>query len=107
MTRRDTTTHDTRPEQAPTDDTGPAEVWPGEIRPRAGQHAGPPRLAVSVDNNHCQLYGICEQEAPQVFALGVDGRLRYDPRPSSAHTAGVRQAARCCPMQAITVTDRR
>ncbi|MEU9244466.1 ferredoxin [Streptomyces sp. NPDC048385] len=67
--------------------------------------ADAPLVKVSVDNNHCELYAICQQEAPQVFDLGADGRLRYDAAPDTAHTPAVRQAARCCPMQAITLTQ--
>lgn len=63
-------------------------------------------MRVSVDNNHCELYGICQQEAPEVFDLGDDGRLRYDASPDAAHTPLVQQAARCCPMQAITLEAR-
>ncbi len=33
-------------------------------------------VTVSVNKNRCQLYGICVQEAPTVFDLGADGRLR-------------------------------
>ena len=62
-------------------------------------------VGVSVDNGHCELYAICQQEAPEVFELGPDGRLRYDARPAAQHTQEVRQAARCCPMQAITLTE--
>ncbi|WP_327432927.1 ferredoxin [Streptomyces sp. NBC_01236] len=65
-----------------------------------------PAVKISVDNNHCALYAICQQEAPAVFDLGADGRLRYDTAPDPAHTPAVRQAARCCPMQAITLTTR-
>lgn len=61
---------------------------------------------VEVDNTHCALFGVCVQEAPQVFDLGVDGRLRYTARPAPAATAQVRQAARVCPTQAITVRAR-
>jgi ferredoxin len=56
-----------------------------------------PPVTVSVDKNHCQLYGICVQEAPTVFDLGADGRLRYQSRAASDDTCPVRQAARCCP----------
>ncbi|WP_369125299.1 ferredoxin [Cryobacterium sp. GrIS_2_6] len=59
---------------------------------------------VSVDNRQCHLYGICEQEAPEVFALGVDGRLRYSAHPAAREAAATRQAARLCPMQAITLS---
>ncbi|MFC8513898.1 ferredoxin [Streptomyces sp. NPDC057257] len=76
---------------------------PAPARPTAPADAPPVR--VSVDNNHCALYGICQQEAPGVFNLGPDGRLRYDAAPDAAHTPAVRQAARCCPMQAITLTQ--
>ena len=68
----------------------------------AGVTTGP--LLVSVDNRLCHLYGICEQEAPDVFELGVDGRLRYSARPNPDDTDATQQAARLCPMQAITLT---
>lgn len=58
---------------------------------------------VDVDNNRCQRFAICQQEAPEVFDLGPDGRLRYEAHPDRRHTYRVVQAARCCPMQAITL----
>lgn len=73
-------------------DTAPTGADPGTV------------VRVSVDNGHCRLYGICQQEAPDVFDLGEDGRLRYQARPTADHAPAVRQAARCCPMQAITLT---
>lgn len=66
----------------------------------------PGRQLLSVDNTHCHLYGICEQEAPEVFALGEDGRLRYTTRPGPTHALAVRQAARLCPMQAIDLQEK-
>lgn len=60
-------------------------------------------VRVSVNNRHCELFGICQMEAPDVFELGVDGRLRYSPKPDANQTTAVEQAARCCPMQAITL----
>lgn len=74
---------------------------PAEAPPAAAV----PAVKVSVDNNHCELYAICQQEAPQVFDLGPDGRLRYDTTPDASQTLAVRQAARCCPMQAITLAE--
>ncbi|MFF4211549.1 ferredoxin [Streptomyces sp. NPDC001796] len=74
--------------------------------PTAAPAAATPVVKVSVDNNHCELYAICQQEAPEVFELGADGRLRYDAVPDASQTPAVRQAARCCPMQAITLTTR-
>ncbi|PND54510.1 ferredoxin [Mycobacterium sp. ENV421] len=66
-----------------------------------------PPVTVSVDKSHCQLYGICQAEAPDVFDLGADGRLRYHSRAAGGDSDAVRQAARCCPTQAITLTERR
>ena len=64
------------------------------------------KQTVDVDGEHCHLYGICQHEAPAVFQIGDDGRLRYPKRPDAAHEASVRQAARMCPTQAITVKER-
>ncbi|MBL7489945.1 ferredoxin [Frankia sp. AgB1.9] len=72
----------------------------------ASQPPAPPRrTALSVDANHCALYGLCEQEAPDVFTLGVDGRLRYPPAVDAERVAAARQAARLCPMRAISLRD--
>jgi ferredoxin len=84
---------------------GPSLTVPTQARPADLPAADAPPVKVSVNNNHCELYAICQQEAPQVFDLGADGRLRYDAAPDTAHTPAVRQAARCCPMQAITLTQ--
>jgi ferredoxin len=64
------------------------------------------RVHVSVDNNHCHRYAVCQQEAPHVFQLTPDGRLTYDPSPDPRHLEAVRQAARVCPMQAIEIEER-
>ena len=63
---------------------------------------GPCRVLVAVHNGHCQHYGICQQEAPGVFALRGASYLAYDTNPAPEHTAAVHQAARLCPAQAIT-----
>jgi ferredoxin len=72
---------------------------------------GPPRrdttaaapVLVAVHNGHCGHYGICVQEAPEVFSLRSPTRLVYDATPAAEHTPAVRQAARLCPAQAITL----
>jgi ferredoxin len=50
---------------------------------------------------------MCEAEAPRSFAIVEDGRLRYEGRPDESEHDAVRMAARCCPMQAITLEVRR
>ncbi|WP_329059599.1 ferredoxin [Amycolatopsis sp. NBC_01480] len=64
------------------------------------------RVRVSVDNHRCHRYGLCQTEAPAVFEIGQDGRLRYQRRPVDSERAPVLMAARCCPMQAITIEER-
>ena len=81
------------------------------ITPPADQPPGGPAhigvtLRVSVHNGHCHLYGVCQQEAPEVFHLRSDTRLKYDTTPPAEQSDRVRQAARLCPMQAITVETR-
>lgn len=65
------------------------------------------RPRVTVHNGRCHRYGTCQAEAPQVFWLDDDGRLRYRARPSADQLAAVRMAARCCPMQAIELVEPR
>jgi ferredoxin len=61
-------------------------------------------VTVSVDNNHCHLFAICEQEAPEVFTLGRT-RLHVATRPEPHLIDKAKAAARLCPMQAITVRE--
>lgn len=63
------------------------------------------RLKVSIDHNHCHRFAICQQEAPGVFELTVDGRLAYSALPDPRRLEAIRRAARLCPMQAITVRE--
>lgn len=60
---------------------------------------------VSVDGNHCHLYAICEQEAPEVFRLHEGRQLVYIRHVEREQVAAVRQAARLCPMQAIELRE--
>lgn len=72
--------------------------------PFDGRH-GALHIRVDVDRNHCHRYAICEQEAPEVFRLRPDGRLEYHASPDPGQCEAVRQAARVCPMQAISVKE--
>jgi ferredoxin len=58
-------------------------------------------LKISVDNQRCHLYGVCEAEAPSLFELASGERLRYVSHVTDEHTDQARAAARCCPMRAI------
>ncbi|WP_157875885.1 FAD-dependent oxidoreductase [Streptacidiphilus griseoplanus] len=73
----------------------------GPARPALVPEADPVRI--SVDNNRCHIYGICQQEAPEVFRISGGGSLHYTRNVPGEFAAAARQAVRCCPMQAITI----
>lgn len=75
-------------------------VEPPAPAPRAGR-----KVQVSVDNQRCKRYGICQAESPQLFQLMEDGRLRYVRDPDTASRAQAQAAARVCPMQAIQLQE--
>lgn len=58
---------------------------------------------ISVDNDRCEVYGICVWEAPGLFQLDKDGRLRYRRQLEEGDFDQAAAAARCCPMQAIVL----
>jgi len=60
-------------------------------------------VKVHVDLARCEAHGICEQVAPEVFALDDDDVLRYDPEPDEALRDTVEQAVASCPVQAIRI----
>jgi ferredoxin len=62
-------------------------------------------VQVSVDNQRCKRYGICQAESPQLFQLMEDGRLRYVRDPDTDSRAQAQAAARSCPMQAIQLQE--
>jgi ferredoxin len=74
------------------------------IRRRPPTEPGGVQVTVSVNNNHCRLYAICQQEAPEVFQL-ARRRLHVDPYPTEGLLDKVRTAARLCPMQAIKLRE--
>lgn len=64
-------------------------------------------IGISVDNQHCHLYGICVAEAPELFTLTSRTRLRYSSTVDQEHADGARAAARRCPMRAIHLSEER
>lgn len=77
-----------------------AVIEPPAPGPRNGR-----KVQVSVDNQRCKRYGICQAESPQLFQLMEDGRLRYVRDPDTESRAGAQAAARSCPMQAIQLQE--
>ncbi len=68
-------------------------------------HRNGRKITVSVDNQRCRRYGICQAESPELFQLLADGRLRYVRDPENGNRAGAQAAARSCPMQAIQLQE--
>jgi ferredoxin/DMSO/TMAO reductase YedYZ heme-binding membrane subunit len=68
-------------------------------------HRNGRKITVSVDNQRCRRYGICQAESPDLFQLLEDGRLRYVRDPENGKRAGAQAAARSCPMQAIQLQE--
>ncbi len=63
-------------------------------------------LRVVVDAARCQSNGACQRAAPGVFEVGDDGVLHVlRERPEESERKRVRDAARRCPTQAITLLD--
>jgi sulfoxide reductase heme-binding subunit YedZ len=75
----------------------------GEEEPAISHNHALARAAttISVDNQRCNLYGICQTEAPNLFELTPAGRLRYVSHVTDEYTDQARAAARTCPMRAI------
>lgn len=74
-------------------------VVPAEVNGNGG------KLRVSVDNQRCKRYGICQAESPELFQLLADGRLNYVRDPDTGEQAGAQAAARSCPMRAIYLQE--
>ena len=57
---------------------------------------------VVVDREVCMSAGVCEMEAPEVFALDDDGVLQVG---EPADPTAVETAVRACPTGALTLVD--
>lgn len=62
------------------------------------------KLKITVDHNKCVGNAMCEQYAPNVFALN-DERQSYVKNPEGDPVASILEAAENCPVSAITVED--
>jgi sulfoxide reductase heme-binding subunit YedZ len=64
---------------------------------------GPNGVRVAVDHGRCRHFALCQAQAPNVFRMLDDGRLRYARNPDADQAPQVRAAARVCPTRAIRV----
>ncbi|UGQ14952.1 ferredoxin [Yinghuangia sp. ASG 101] len=63
-------------------------------------------MKINVDFDKCKSNALCMAEAPEVFEVRDDNFLYIlDENPAEELHERVREAARVCPTQAITVED--
>ena len=64
-------------------------------------------MRVEIDQERCIGSGQCVVTGPAVFDQDEDAgyALLLTPRPAAEHVEAVHEAARGCPVQAITVVD--
>ncbi len=63
-------------------------------------------MRVVVDIDLCQGHGVCESEAPEVFAVGRDHQVEVlDPSPPDDQRGAVEAAVRFCPTHALSIAD--
>jgi ferredoxin len=61
---------------------------------------------VVVDADLCQGHGVCEGEAPEVFAVSKKGELTVRAeRPPEGQRAAVEAAVRYCPTHALSIQE--
>lgn len=64
-------------------------------------------MKITVDTNLCEVHGDCVVAAPDIFDIGEDDEVVQvlDAEPGEEYRATVVQAARMCPVAAITIED--
>jgi sterol 14-demethylase len=59
-----------------------------------------------VDRDLCQGHGVCESEAPAVFAVSKDGVLTVlQESPPEGERTAVEAAVKYCPTHALTIVE--
>ncbi|HEX4338410.1 MAG TPA: ferredoxin [Polyangiaceae bacterium] len=65
-------------------------------------------LRVIVDRQLCQGHGVCMSEAPEVFEVGRDGKLKLlNERPPEALREQLDEAVKYCPTGALSIVEER
>jgi sterol 14-demethylase len=61
---------------------------------------------IAVDRDLCQGHGVCESEAPAVFAVSKDAVLTVlDETPPDAERTRVELAVKFCPTHALSIIE--
>jgi sterol 14-demethylase len=62
-------------------------------------------VRLAVDTDFCQGHAVCVSEAPNVFSIGDDGKVRLLAEfPADADRAAVELAEKHCPTGSIRIT---
>lgn len=64
------------------------------------------RYRISVNNDRCRRFGICADEAAELFRLTPSGGLRYQRSVPPESLASAQAAVRSCPTLAIALEER-
>ena len=64
-------------------------------------------MRIRIDADLCQLHGVCESEAPEVFVVekGAQTVTVLTPAPDDAQRAAVEAAVEYCPTRAIIIEN--
>ncbi|MGH2725705.1 MAG: ferredoxin [Actinomycetota bacterium] len=63
-------------------------------------------MRIVVDYDLCQGHGVCESEAPEVFAVPKSGQVSLkDATPPGELRAKVEMAVRYCPTHALRIVE--
>ncbi|MGB6059205.1 MAG: ferredoxin [Microthrixaceae bacterium] len=63
-------------------------------------------VRIRVDLDLCQGHGVCESEAPEVFEVGKDHKVRVlNETPDEGLLGGIRLAVKYCPTHAISLDE--
>ena len=63
-------------------------------------------MRIVVDLDLCQGHGVCESEAPALFAVTRDHLVEVlDPSPPDTERAALQAAVRFCPTHALSLVD--
>jgi len=65
-------------------------------------------VRIVVDRDLCQGHGVCESEAPEVFAVPKSGQVDIrDETPSEDFRKKVEMAVKYCPTHALKIVEAR
>ena len=63
-------------------------------------------MRIVVDRDLCQGHGVCESEAPEIFAVPRNGQVDLrDPRPPEELRRKLELAVKYCPTHALKIEE--